>query len=261
MREVRAFLSDSITRQPPGNTWSGTSDGGAVGPFVVVRVVVEGSVNKRTGFLCSLNELDGWMRDTLLPLLRDRVTTGSHGLQQVGVVLAQVLARGRPAWAPALVLRSLQVSVSPYTRVTAVGGDTILVQVTQSFDFSASHRLYCTDLSEEENQRAFGKCANRNGHGHNYVLDVTVSGEPDPITGLLTDLPHFDRVVKERVIDRFDHKHLNLDCAEFATLNPSVENIARIIWDRLSGAFETCSLQSVRVWETPKTYAEYLGDD
>ena len=107
----------------------------------------------------------------------------------------------------------------------------------------------------------FGKCANPNGHGHNYVLEVTIRGTPDERSGTLTDLPRFERIVKERVIDRFDHKYLNLDCAEFRSLNPSVENIARIIWQRLEGALEPSTLASVRVWETPKTCAECTGPE
>ena len=103
------------------------------------------------------------------------------------------------------------------------------------------------------------KCANPNGHGHNYVLEITVSGRPDDATGTIVDLPHFQRVVNRRAVERFDHKHLNLDCAEFAALNPSVENIARVIWRCLEGAFDRCELTTVRVWETPKTFAEYDG--
>jgi 6-pyruvoyltetrahydropterin/6-carboxytetrahydropterin synthase len=134
-----------------------------------------------------------------------------------------------------------------------------MIQVTESFEFSAAHRLYCDELSDEENRRIFGKCSNPNGHGHNYVLEVTVSGRPDDTTGCVVELPHFRRMVRERVIDSFDHKHLNLDCVEFKSLNPSVENIARVIWDRLHDAFEHCRLAGIRVWETPRTFAEYSG--
>ena len=134
-----------------------------------------------------------------------------------------------------------------------------MVRLTQSFEFSASHRLHSESLSEEQNQVVFGKCANPNGHGHNYVLEVTICGTPDEPSGTLTDLPRFERIVKERVIDRFDHKYLNLDCTEFRSLNPSVENIARVIWQRLEGALAPSTLASVRVWETPKTCAECTG--
>ena len=136
-----------------------------------------------------------------------------------------------------------------------------MMRLTQSFEFSAAHRLFCAELSDAENRRLFGKCSNPNGHGHNYVLEVTVCGTHGSDKGTVTDIGHIDRVVLERVIEPFDHKNLNLECPEFAQLNPSVENIARVIWDRLNGAFTGCRLASVRVWETPKTCAEYTGGD
>ncbi len=134
-----------------------------------------------------------------------------------------------------------------------------MVQMTEQFEFSASHRLYCPDLSSEENQRIFGKCANPNGHGHNYVLDVTVGGDVCEKTGSLVELGPFERTVIERVIEPFDHRNLNQDCPEFADLNPTVENIARVIWTRLKGRLGPAQLVSVRLWETPKTCAEYRG--
>ena len=136
-----------------------------------------------------------------------------------------------------------------------------MVQLTRSFEFSAAHRLYCEDYSDEENRRVFGKCSNPHGHGHNYVLEVTLGGTPCDTHGTLVEPPRLDHIVKERVIDPFDHRNLNTECPEFATLNPSVENIARAIWRRLEGAFDRCRLLSIRVWETPKTYAEFDGTD
>ncbi len=131
-----------------------------------------------------------------------------------------------------------------------------MVSVTESFEFAASHRLHCPSMSEEENRALFGKCANPNGHGHNYVVEVTVRGTPDAATGRIVSIQQLESIVKEQVVDRFDHKHLNLDCPEFANLNPSVENIATVIWGLLNGRFESTPLAKVRVWETPKTYAE-----
>ena len=115
-------------------------------------------------------------------------------------------------------------------------------------------------MTDEENRRIFGRCTNSNGHGHNYVVNVTLRGNPHQETGTLTSMPEFKRIVNERVIDVFDHKHLNKDLPEFATINPSVENIARLIHEKLDGAFSPARLESIRVYETPKTYAEYTGD-
>lgn len=134
-----------------------------------------------------------------------------------------------------------------------------MVKMTRSFEFAAAHRLHLAQWSDEKNLEVFGKCSNPKGHGHNYVLDVTVSGTPDELRGTIADPPQFDRIVFERVIELFDHRNLNEECAEFSTLNPSVENIVRVIWSRLDGAFDRCKLAGVRVWETPKTFAEFTG--
>ena len=134
-----------------------------------------------------------------------------------------------------------------------------MILLTQQFEFSASHRLHCPELSDEQNRQTFGKCNNPHGHGHNYLLEVTVAGTPDPRTGAVLPLPAFEQLVKERVIDRLDHKHLNTDTQEFREVNPSVENIARIIWNLLQDRVAPARLHRVRVWETAKTSAEYAG--
>ena len=106
----------------------------------------------------------------------------------------------------------------------------------------------------------FGKCNNPNGHGHNYVVEVTISGELDGRTGAVLPLPRFEQIVSERVISLLDHKHLNLEVREFREVNPSVENIARVVWEMLVDHLVPARLHSVRVWETPKTWAEHRGE-
>ncbi len=135
-----------------------------------------------------------------------------------------------------------------------------MVRLSQKFEFSASHRLHNPSLSDADNRATYGKCNNVAGHGHNYEVQVTLIGTPDE-RGVLVDIPTFERTVAERVIDRFDHKHLNSEVAEFQErgLIPSVENIARVIHDLLKPALasERSTLASVTVWETPKTWCEY----
>ena len=133
-----------------------------------------------------------------------------------------------------------------------------MVQLSQKFEFSATHRLHNAALSEPENQRVYGKCNNPHGHGHNYEVQVTLSGNPGS-TGTLIDLPAFERIVAETVVDRFDHKNLNAELPEFRELIPTVENIAMTIFQLLKPRFgdQGATLASVTVWETPKTWCEY----
>jgi 6-pyruvoyltetrahydropterin/6-carboxytetrahydropterin synthase len=131
------------------------------------------------------------------------------------------------------------------------------VLLTRVFEFSASHRLHEPTLSDEENRRVFGAC--NHPHGHNYVFEITVKGDVDPRTGTAGNLPEIDRMVTDRVVECFDHKHLNEDVEEFARLNPTVENIARVIWERLDANPGGARLHRVRVYETPRSVADYYG--
>ena len=142
------------------------------------------------------------------------------------------------------------------------------VTLTEQFEFSAAHRLHCEELSESENQETFGKCNNPEGHGHNYVVEVSVSshvastnsGSKDPQIHQVINLEEFEGTVKKLVIDRLDHKHLNRDIEHFKNLNPTVENISIAIFDWLDGRFGDAKLDKVRLYETPKTWAEYCGE-
>ena len=133
-----------------------------------------------------------------------------------------------------------------------------MVRLSQKFEFSASHRLHSDAMSDEENRKCFGKCNNPNGHGHNYEVQVTLTGQPDN-DGMLIDIPSFERVVAGTVIDRFDHKNLNVELPEFRDLIPTVENIAMTIYRLLKPKFADAGakLSGVTVWETPKTWCEY----
>lgn len=136
-----------------------------------------------------------------------------------------------------------------------------MVRLSQMFEFAATHRLHSPALSEAENRAVYGKCNNPHGHGHNYQVQVTLAGMPDH-TGVLINVPQFERIVAETIIDRFDHKNLNVELPEFADQIPSVENIAQVIFRLLKPklTFPHAKLAAITVWETPKTWCEYSED-
>lgn len=135
-----------------------------------------------------------------------------------------------------------------------------MILLTRKAEFSASHYYWNEAWSAEENARVFGKCANRNGHGHNYTLEVTVAGEPDPVTGFVVDLKRLKDVMEQEVLAAYDHRHLNLEVPEFRTAIPTTENIAVAVWGRLQGKIEGAKLYRVRVYEMPDLFAEYTGE-
>lgn len=132
------------------------------------------------------------------------------------------------------------------------------VQLSRRYSFSASHRLHSAAFSEEENRRLYGKCANPYGHGHNYVLEVTVAGPVDAATGMVANLAELDAFVGRAVLEPFDHKYLNDEVAEFRAAVPTTENLCREIWRRLK-PFPAARLKRVRIEETSKNSFEYEG--
>lgn len=139
-------------------------------------------------------------------------------------------------------------------------GDGQMVYLTKVYEFSAAHRLHSHTLSEEENREIFGKCNNPAGHGHNYVLEVTVKGDVDERTGLVAGLDFLDEVVQKQVYTRFDYKHLNVDTPEFEMLNPTSENFVKVLWDVLAPNLRPVTLYRLRLRETPKNHFDYYGE-
>ena len=128
------------------------------------------------------------------------------------------------------------------------------ISVTRRVHFNAAHRLHIPTMSDEENRKQFGPCNNPNYHGHNYELEVSITGTPDPVIGYVADLSEIKAIVTREVLDRFDHMNLNLDVPEFSDLNPTVENIALVIWEILEGKLPG-TLSKIVLWETPRNHA------
>ena len=133
------------------------------------------------------------------------------------------------------------------------------MKVCRRATFNAAHRLYRPDWSDEKNNAIFGKCNNPNFHGHNYTLEVWIEGQVDPETGYLIDLKLVKDLIGKEIQDRFDHRNLNLDCPEFAHLNPTAENIAVVIWNLLRVKLDAKYGLSLKLWETQNNIIAYDG--
>jgi 6-pyruvoyltetrahydropterin/6-carboxytetrahydropterin synthase len=135
-----------------------------------------------------------------------------------------------------------------------------VVTVTRRLQFNAAHRVHNPALSDEENERLFGKCNNPNWHGHNYTLDVSVRGGIDEKTGYVIDLAVLKRIAEQKAVDLIDHKNLNLDVAFMRGVIPTSENIIVAIWRELAPAITPGKLVRLVLWETPNNYVEYTGE-
>lgn len=266
-REIRFALvpPDRINDRSMANSWAGWPATNLVVPQLVLRCEVKGDPDPQTGYLCNIKEID----DLLRSIVVTKLVPENNATPTAEALLTTVFHEFQSAWKLPPRLSSLALSVSPYLSfaIKTVGSDNMnlektQMQLTQQFEFSAAHRLHCDELSDSENIKLFGKCNNPEGHGHNYVVEVTVFRNLDDVseTGVVVGLEEFEATVKRLVVDPVDHKHLNRDVNYFAEVNPSVENICIALFNWLDGQFGDARLQTVRVYETPKTWAEYSGD-
>lgn len=134
-----------------------------------------------------------------------------------------------------------------------------IVHLRRTYRFSAAHHYYLADLPPDENERLFGKCANRHGHGHNYRVEITLAGAPEPRTGMLLDLAELDRTVHAAVIDPLDHRNLNSQVEFFSSRQPTCENLVLFVWQAIAGRLPAGLLESVCVHESEDLAAEYRG--
>ena len=264
-REVRFAVNDDgdgeddeQLRRPPTNSYAGYPSLVGYGRFYTLAVTLAGELDPETGYLRNIKDVDDAVRRHVIPGVRADVlghkTPRPLTPFEQPVVALSVLQTALPQ----TLVDSVRFSLSPFLSISCLASEHPMVRLSQKFEFSASHRLHSEKLSEEENRKCFGKCNNPNGHGHNYEVQVTLAGQPDQ-NGLLVDVPAFERVVAETVIEKLDHKNLNVEVAEFKNLMPSVENIAMVIFRMLKPKFgeQRATLAAVTVWETPKTWCEY----
>lgn len=238
----------------------------------VAEVTISGQIHAANGMVVNIVDLkamldrevvgplDGQYLTTEHPLLAGKIPSTETLVRLIWDRLATAMADTQfPARLESVLLRECR-SLWAECRRNEGGAETPMVTFTRSYEFAAAHRLHSQTLSAEENRELFGKCNNPHGHGHNYVLEVTVGGEPDPATGFLIDLPMLDRVVHERVVDRYDHRHLNHDVEEFRSLNPTSENLVKVAWERLHPALPPGSLRRVTIRETERNIFIYEGE-
>ena len=135
-----------------------------------------------------------------------------------------------------------------------------MVYISRRVEFCASHRLYNPNFTDEKNWATYGKCNNPSGHGHNYVLEVTIQGEPDPRTGMVINLKELKEILMQEIVDRVDHLNLNVDVPFMQGVIPSSENIIIEFWKILEKALRgKCNLHEIRLWETPNNLVYYRG--
>ena len=234
----------------------------------VLEVTIAGPVDPVNGMVVNIKDLDAVLKDLLHPLDHRMLNTALPEFKD-GVPttekLAQVIWARLPKTCGSGHATSLRLEEHPGLHVEIFAENPNMVYLTRSIEFAASHRLHTDQLDHTENVRIYGKCNNPHGHGHNYVAEITVKGEPDPRLGIVADIGAVDELLKKEIESRFDHKHLNLDTDYFKNKVATAENIAIVIWDLLKPKISICrsggkvELHKVRLIETARSWFDYYG--
>jgi len=258
-REVRFAINpepDDPSAAAGRNGFGGSPCLLGIGHYFALEVTLVGEPDATTGCIRDIKEIDRAVRERAVPLAVAFVRRGRFG--GGGSLVARFYELLKDAW-PGGTFHHLRLALSPTLSLSLFASEYPMVRLSQKFEFSASHRLHNPALSDEENRKLFGKCNNPHGHGHNYVVQVTLVGRPDA-NGLVIAVPRFEQIVASTVIEPLDHKNLNVEIPQFSDLIPSVENIALVIFRMLKPQFATtgATLAGITVWETPKTWCEYM---
>ena len=213
-------------------------------------ITLAGPVDRSTGMLINVSEIDAALQtavEAMPPTRGDAVNL----LRAIKRQCDRKLKVGK--------LLRLAITLNESLSIAVSEKEWEMIEITMKYELAAAHRLGREEWGERKNAEVFGKCGNPAGHGHNYLVEVTLRGRCDGETGRLIDQGEVDRIVRERVVGRFDHKNLNEDTEEFAELSATMENMAKVFWELLIGQFGEVQLASVAVWETAKTRAAYFG--
>lgn len=267
----RATFSAGFLQVPP--------DGRGGGHNYLCELTVGGGIDPRTGMVVNIKDVDAVLKAQVIGALDGRLLDRDVEAFRTAPPTPENLAwfvwnQCRPALPPEsrLARVTLWPTATLWTEITTLdegqgneSKETPMLMLTRAYDFSASHRLHSSQLSDAENADIFGKCNWSNGHGHNYEVEITMAGEVNPKTGQLLPLEVLDGIVNDEVLKPYDHKHLNYDAPEFRDLNPTSENLTRVIWDKLLHRLAnhpqmgTARLHKVVVRETERNYFEYYG--
>jgi 6-pyruvoyltetrahydropterin/6-carboxytetrahydropterin synthase len=266
-RTVRFSINDAAapSGEPGCNSFAAVPPMSGLGRHYELVVRCRGRVDPATGYCINIKDIDRAVRSAAIPAIA--AACERRPGEYPATVLQEALAALERERLGSVAIASVRWQLSPYYSIEMSPQAPTVALLRQQFDFAAAHRLHVPTLSDEENRRIFGKCNNPRGHGHNYRVEPCVEvpmqqGGPPELS-----LAEFERLTVEHIIARFDHTHLNEDTVEFdiarGGVNPSVENIARVCFERLAPAIRAAAprakLRHVTVWETDKTSSTYPG--
>ena len=260
-RQVRFSINPFLPKDSGGfNSYASKPAGEGLSIFFELSVQLAGEVEPTTGFVVNVIDIDKNVRKYVVPIFAERIKKDFRQGKHIGLLgIAELL---KSAWRQladkfgTAKLNELSLALNPFRKVAVDCEDFKMIYFSEKFEFAATHKLWNDDFSEKRNFEVFGKCANPAGHGHNYIVEVTVN---TPINETRFRIGDFERIVDDELIKLVDHKNLNADVAEFSKTNPTIENIAAFGWNKLAGKFGEATLHCITVWGTGRTCCSYYG--
>ena len=259
-RYVRFSINPFLPADEPGfNSFASRPAGEGLSVFLEICVELTGDLNATTGLIINVSDIDQKVRQFAVPVFAEGIRKDYRAASHTGYHrLAQML---KAAWGElsnkfgSARLSKLSLKLNPFRTLTVVEPECAMIYFSEKFEFAAAHKLWNEKFSEQKNVEIFGRCANPAGHGHNYIVEVTIKWP----AGQDIRTSDFEKVVYKELIKGVDHKNLNEDVPEFKQTTPTVENIAVFAWNKLVDKFGKAMLHCVTVWETDKTYSSYYG--
>ena len=259
-RQIRFSLDPFSDMQTQGfNSYASKPCGNGLGIYFSLWVDLASELDRDTGFVVNVSQIDQAVRRDVVPLFENMIhETFQNRQTPTFISLVSVLKKSwgvlRDSFQPKVVSQ-LSLELDPFRRITIQSNEAKMFIVSEKFEFSAMHQLWNNKFDETKNFEVFGKCANTAGHGHNYILEVSV----EKTIQSQDDRWHseFERDVKEHFLGLVDHKNLNIDVTEFKSLNPTVENLSFMAWQKLHKKLKNAKLHKVVVWENDRTFCSY----
>lgn len=260
-RQTRFSVNPFLNETEIGcNSYTSKPSGEGLALYFAFWVELLAEVDKETGFVVNVVEIDKVVRSYAVPQISDFIKQRFINNKHISLVdlfeklklIAPELNNkfGRPT------LAKIGLELNPFRKIAIELENNKMAYFSEKFEFAAMHKLWNNDFTDEKNFEVFGKCANPSGHGHNYVIEVTVENESFDES---FRIGKFEQIVSKELIDILDHKNLNVDVQYFSENIPTVENIAVFAWEKLSNKIEGPRLSNVTVWESDRTSCSYCG--
>jgi 6-pyruvoyltetrahydropterin/6-carboxytetrahydropterin synthase len=260
-RLVRFSINPFLPEDSNGfNSFASKPAGEGLSIFFELCVKLAGEVEPATGFVVNVSDIDRSVWKYVVPEFSQQIRKDFRQGKHIGIFGITELLKS--AWGQLADkfgkarLKELSLALNPFRKVAIDCEDCKMSYFSEKFEFAATHKLWNDDFSEQRNLEVFGKCANPAGHGHNYIIEVTIKR---PVEESGFSISDFEKVVDDEFIKPLDHKNLNVDVPYFAKAIPTVENIAAFAWKKLAGKFGEGALHCITIWETDRTSCSYYG--